>query len=39
MLDDEQMALSSARLRLCEAARIALARSLTLMGMSAPNKM
>jgi len=39
VLDDEQMALSSARLRLCEAARIALARSLTLMGMSAPNKM
>ena len=39
VLDDEQMALSQARLRLCEAARVVLARGLTLMGMSAPDKM
>ena len=39
VLDDEQPALSKARLRLCEAARVALARSLSLMGMNAPEKM
>jgi len=39
VLDDEQMPLSKARLRLCEAARIVLARALTLMGMSTPDKM
>jgi arginyl-tRNA synthetase len=39
VLDDENRALSSARLRLCEAARVALARALTLMGMSAPDEM
>ncbi len=39
VLDDEQPALSSARLRLCQAAQVALARSLTLMGMSTPEKM
>jgi arginyl-tRNA synthetase len=39
VLDADAPALSSARLRLCEAARIVLARALTLMGMSAPDKM
>jgi arginyl-tRNA synthetase len=39
VLDDENKALSSARLRLCEASRVALARALTLMGMSAPDEM
>jgi arginyl-tRNA synthetase len=39
VLDDEAPALSKARLRLCESARVALARSLTLMGMSTPEKM
>jgi arginyl-tRNA synthetase len=39
VLDDEQMALSKARLRLCEAARLVLARALALMGMSAPDTM
>jgi arginyl-tRNA synthetase len=35
--DDE--ALTSARLKLCEAARIGFARCLSLMGMNAPDKM
>jgi arginyl-tRNA synthetase len=39
VLDDEQRELSMARLLLCEAARVALARTLSLMGMSAPDKM
>lgn len=39
VLDDEDRELSSARLLLCEAARVALARSLSLMGVSAPDKM
>jgi arginyl-tRNA synthetase len=39
VIDDEAPALSKARLRLCYAARIALARALTLMGMSAPERM
>jgi arginyl-tRNA synthetase len=32
-------ALSKARLKLCDAARVVLARTLTLMGMSAPDRM
>jgi arginyl-tRNA synthetase len=39
VLDDEQPELSRARLRLCAAARVALARALTLMGVSAPERM
>jgi len=39
VLDDENRGLSVARLRLCEAARVALSRALGLMGMSAPDKM
>jgi arginyl-tRNA synthetase len=39
VLDDEQPALSKARLKLASAAKIALARALTLMGMSAPERM
>ena len=39
VLDDEQSALSSARLHLCQTAQVVLARSLTLMGMSTPEKM
>lgn len=39
VLDGEDKAVSAARLALCEAARVALARALSLMGMSAPVKM
>lgn len=39
VLDDDNKPLSGARLRLCEAARAALARALSLMGMSAPDEM
>jgi arginyl-tRNA synthetase len=39
VLDDEEPALSKARLRLCAAAKVVLARSLSLMGMSAPERM
>jgi arginyl-tRNA synthetase len=39
VLDDENKAQSCARLRLCEASRVALARALSLMGMSAPDEM
>ncbi len=39
VLDHDAMALSNARLRLCEAARVVLARALTLMGMSTPESM
>ncbi|HXK34297.1 MAG TPA: arginine--tRNA ligase [Dehalococcoidia bacterium] len=39
VLDDEAPALSKARLRLCQAARVALARALGLMGVSAPERM
>jgi arginyl-tRNA synthetase len=39
VLDEEDRATSSARLRLCEAAKSVLARALTLMGMSTPEKM
>lgn len=36
---DDELALTRARLHLCAAARLALARSLDLMGMSAPERM
>jgi arginyl-tRNA synthetase len=39
VIDAEQPELSKARLRLCAAAKVALARSLELMGMSAPERM
>jgi arginyl-tRNA synthetase len=39
VLDDEEPALSKARLKLCETARTVLARALALMGMTAPEKM
>ena len=39
VLDQDAMPLSNARLRLCEAARVVLARALTLMGMSTPESM
>ncbi len=39
VLDDEDAALTRARLRLCAAAKIALARTLDLMGMTAPERM
>ncbi len=39
VLDEEDKSVSAARLALCEAARVALARALSLMGMSAPVKM
>jgi arginyl-tRNA synthetase len=39
VLDADNPALSSARLKLCDAARLALARALTLMGVSAPDQM
>jgi len=39
VLDTENLPLTMARLKLCEAARIALARALTLMGVSAPERM
>lgn len=39
VLDAEDVALSKARLKLCLAARTALSRALTLMGMSAPERM
>ena len=39
VLDDENLPLSQARLRLCAASKVALARALTLMGMSAPERM
>lgn len=39
VLDDEAPALSKARLRLCQAARVTLARALGLMGVSAPERM
>jgi arginyl-tRNA synthetase len=38
-LDAEQIALTTARLQLCRAAKITLARTLELMGMSAPESM
>ena len=39
VIDDENEALSKARLKLCSAAKVVLARALTLMGMSAPERM
>jgi arginyl-tRNA synthetase len=39
VLDEENVPLSQARLRLCAAAKATLARALTLMGMSAPERM
>jgi arginyl-tRNA synthetase len=39
VIDEEQPALSKARLRLCAAAKTTLARALTLMGMSTPDRM
>jgi arginyl-tRNA synthetase len=39
VIDEEQPALSKARLRLCAAAKVTLARALTLMGMSTPDRM
>ena len=39
VLDAENEALSKARLKLCRAAKITLARALTLMGMSTPERM
>jgi arginyl-tRNA synthetase len=39
VLDAEDAALSKARLKLCLAAKITLARALTLMGMNAPERM
>ena len=39
VLDLENLPLTKARLRLCEAAKITLARALTLMGMTAPDRM
>ena len=39
VISPEEPELTLARLRLCQAARIALARCLTLMGMSAPDRM
>ncbi len=39
VLDAENLPLSIARLKLCRAAKVALARALTLMGMSTPERM
>ena len=39
VIDEENVPLSQARLKLCHAAKIALARALTLMGMSTPERM
>jgi arginyl-tRNA synthetase len=39
VLDGDDRALSAARLKLCAAARLTLARALTLMGVSAPDRM
>ena len=39
VLDDDNLPLSQARLRLCAAAKVTLARALTLMGMSTPERM
>jgi arginyl-tRNA synthetase len=39
VIDEEDVPLSKARLKLCLAAKIALARALTLMGMSTPERM
>jgi arginyl-tRNA synthetase len=39
VLDEENLPLSKARLKLCVAAKITLARALTLMGMSTPERM
>ena len=39
VISDEDAALTRARLRLCAAAKIALARTLDLMGMTAPDRM
>ncbi len=39
VLNDDDVPLSKARLKLCAAAKVALARALTLMGMSAPERM
>jgi arginyl-tRNA synthetase len=39
VIDEENLPLSKARLKLCLAAKIALARALTLMGMSTPARM
>ncbi len=39
VLDEENLPLSGARLKLCMAAKITLARALTLMGMSTPERM
>lgn len=39
VLDAENVPLSIARLKLCRAAKVALARALTLMGMSTPERM
>jgi arginyl-tRNA synthetase len=39
VLDEENVPLSKARLKLCMAAKITLARALTLMGMSTPERM
>ena len=39
VLDNENIPLSKARLQLCLAAKVALARALTLMGMSTPERM
>jgi arginyl-tRNA synthetase len=39
VLDAENEPLSKARLKLCEASKVALARALTLMGMSTPERM
>jgi arginyl-tRNA synthetase len=39
VIDDENIPLSKARLKLCLAAKVVLARALTLMGMSTPERM
>ena len=39
VLDVENLPLTKARLQLCAAAKITLARALTLMGMSTPDRM
>jgi arginyl-tRNA synthetase len=39
VIDEENVALSQSRLKLCYAAKIVLARALTLMGMSTPERM
>jgi len=39
VINDDDLPVSKARLKLCAAARVTLARALTLMGMSAPDRM